>query len=126
MAAVPKDGDPLLIWDERDGIVTLTLNRQKQMNLLTSDMLDALQLSFDTIGKDSRIRVVILAATGKGFCAGMISRKSCWPTEDRPAVREMQRDDAVDHQAAATAIASTGAQRPRVPSWSRNAISRSR
>jgi len=70
MAAVPKHGDPLLIWDERDGIVTLTLNRPKQMNLLTSDMLDAVQLSFDTIGKDSSIRVVMLAAVGKGFCAG--------------------------------------------------------
>ncbi|HEY8069617.1 MAG TPA: enoyl-CoA hydratase [Burkholderiales bacterium] len=70
MAAVPKDGDPLLLRDERDGIVTLTLNRPKQMNLLTSDMLGALQASFDEIGKDKNVRVVILAAAGKGFCAG--------------------------------------------------------
>jgi enoyl-CoA hydratase/carnithine racemase len=70
MAAVPKDEDPLLLRDERDGIVTLTLNRPKQMNLLTSDMLGALQASFDEIGKDKNVRVVILAAAGKGFCAG--------------------------------------------------------
>ena len=70
MSAVPRDGEPLLIRDERDGIVTLTLNQPRQMNLLTSDMLGALQNSFDAIGKNSKIRVVILAAAGKGFCAG--------------------------------------------------------
>ncbi len=70
MSAVPKGGDPLIIRDERDGIATITLNQPKRMNLLTSDMLGALQTSFDAIGKDRNIRVVILAAEGKGFCAG--------------------------------------------------------
>ena len=70
MSAVPKAGEPLVLRDEQDGIVTLTLNQPKQMNLLTSDMLGALQTSFDAIGKDRNIRVVILAAAGKGFCAG--------------------------------------------------------
>ena len=70
MSAVPKGGDPLILWDEQDGIVTITLNQPKQMNLLTSDMLGALQTSFDVIAKDRKIRVVILAAAGKGFCAG--------------------------------------------------------
>src|SRR6185503_5702739 len=70
MSAVPKGGEPLLIRDERDGIVTLTLNQPRQMNLLTSDMQGALQTSFDAIGRNSACRVVVLAAAGKGFCAG--------------------------------------------------------
>jgi enoyl-CoA hydratase/carnithine racemase len=70
MSAVPKGADPLIVWDEQDGIVTITLNQPKQMNLLTSDMLDALQTSFDVIGKNRDIRVVVLAAAGRGFCAG--------------------------------------------------------
>jgi enoyl-CoA hydratase/carnithine racemase len=40
------------------------------MNLLTSEMLFALQSSFDEISKNNNIRVVILAGAGKGFCAG--------------------------------------------------------
>jgi enoyl-CoA hydratase/carnithine racemase len=40
------------------------------MNLLTSEMLAALQSAFDSLREDSKIRVVILAAEGKGFCAG--------------------------------------------------------
>jgi len=56
--------------EDRDGICTLTLNRPKQMNLLTSEMLGALQDAFESLQNDSKARVVVLAAAGKGFCAG--------------------------------------------------------
>jgi enoyl-CoA hydratase/carnithine racemase len=46
------------------------MNRPQQMNLLTSEMLSALQSAFDDVSKDDKVRVVILAAAGKGFCAG--------------------------------------------------------
>ena len=70
MSAQPQAPQPVLLREDRDGIATLTLNRPQQMNLLTSEMLSALQLSLDQIAKDESIRVVILAAAGKGFCAG--------------------------------------------------------
>jgi enoyl-CoA hydratase/carnithine racemase len=40
------------------------------MNLLTGEMLSALQAAFESLQNDSGSRVVILAAAGKGFCAG--------------------------------------------------------
>jgi len=70
MSAVPQSELPVLLREDRDGIATLTLNRPQQMNLLTSEMLAALQSAFDSIAKDPSVRVVVLAATGKGFCAG--------------------------------------------------------
>jgi enoyl-CoA hydratase/carnithine racemase len=69
MSAVPQ-AEPLLLREERDGICTLTLNRPAQMNLLTSEMLSALEEAFASLKSNSNIRVVILAANGKGFCAG--------------------------------------------------------
>jgi enoyl-CoA hydratase/carnithine racemase len=69
MSAVPKSQD-ILLREDRAGICTLTMNRPQQMNLLTSEMLAALQSSFDSIASDRQVRVVILAAAGKGFCAG--------------------------------------------------------
>ncbi len=59
-----------LLREDRDGVATLTLNRPAQMNLLTTEMLTALQDALDSIEKDSSVRVVVLAAAGKGFCAG--------------------------------------------------------
>ena len=70
MSAVPKSEQPVLLREDRDGICTLTFNRPQQMNLLTGEMLSALQNAFDEISSNPGIRVVVLAATGKGFSAG--------------------------------------------------------
>src|SRR5881394_4522831 len=69
MSAVPKT-EQLLLRDDRDGVCTLTMNRPQQMNLLTSEMLSALQKEFDSFRNDRNVRVVVIAAAGKGFCAG--------------------------------------------------------
>jgi enoyl-CoA hydratase/carnithine racemase len=70
MSAQPQAQQSAVLREDRDGIATLTMNRPQQMNLLTAEMLAALQDAFDAIAKDKSIRVVILAAAGKGFCAG--------------------------------------------------------
>jgi enoyl-CoA hydratase/carnithine racemase len=70
MSAVPKSDQPVLLREDRDGVCTLTLNRPQQMNLLTGEMLTALQQQFDAVKNDRTVRVVVLAATGKGFSAG--------------------------------------------------------
>jgi enoyl-CoA hydratase/carnithine racemase len=55
--------------DER-GVVTLTLNRPQAFNALSEAMLGELQREFNAIATDESVRVVILAAAGKAFCAG--------------------------------------------------------
>jgi len=70
MSANPKADESILLREDRDGICKLAMNRPAHMNLLTSEMLDALQEAFDAIAQDKRVRVVVLGASGKGFCAG--------------------------------------------------------
>lgn len=70
MSANPNPQEAFVLREERDGICTLTMNRPQQMNLLTTEMLAALQSSLDEIAADKTVRVVILAGAGKGFCAG--------------------------------------------------------
>ena len=52
------------------GVVTLTLNRPQAFNALSEAMLGALQREFKALVDDELVRVVILAAEGKAFCAG--------------------------------------------------------
>jgi enoyl-CoA hydratase/carnithine racemase len=52
------------------GVVTLTLNRPQSFNALSEAMLAGLQREFETISGDDSVRVVVLAAEGKAFCAG--------------------------------------------------------
>ena len=70
MSAVPKSQEPILLREDRDGVCTLTMNRPQQLNLLTAEMLTALQDAFDSIKNDKTVRVIVLAGAGKGFCAG--------------------------------------------------------
>ena len=70
MSALPQTEQPVLLRADRDGVCTLTMNRPQQMNLLTSEMLTALQNEFDALKSDRSVRVVVLAGSGKGFCAG--------------------------------------------------------
>ena len=52
------------------GAVTLTLNRPQAYNALSEALLGALQSELDSIAADESLRVVVLAAEGKAFCAG--------------------------------------------------------
>ncbi len=63
--------EPLLLQhrDER-GVVALTLNRPQAFNALSEAMLAALAEAFDALAKDESVRVVVLGAGGKAFCAG--------------------------------------------------------
>src|SRR5207248_6131895 len=70
VSAIPKSEQSILLREDHDGICTLTMNRPAQMNLLTTEMLEALQEAFDAIAGDKRVRVVVLAATGRAFSAG--------------------------------------------------------
>ena len=60
----------ILLREDSEGITTLTLNRPRQYNALSGDMLTELQTALDDIGQDDSIRVVIIAANGKAFCPG--------------------------------------------------------
>ncbi|GIZ51943.1 enoyl-CoA hydratase [Noviherbaspirillum aridicola] len=52
------------------GVATLTLNRGDRFNPLSGEMLTALQREVDALRHDESVRVVVLAAAGKAFCAG--------------------------------------------------------
>ncbi len=61
---------PFLLSHHEKGVTTLTLNRGDILNPLSEEMLSALQEQISTIAADPNVRVVILAASGKAFCAG--------------------------------------------------------
>ncbi|HMX10780.1 MAG TPA: enoyl-CoA hydratase-related protein, partial [Burkholderiaceae bacterium] len=63
--------DPLLLrHQDHRGVVTLTLNRPQAFNSLSEDMLTALLTEFDALAADESVRAVVIAASGKAFCAG--------------------------------------------------------
>jgi len=68
--AATTTNEPTLQQDETDGVVRLTLNRPQAFNSLNRALLDALHAALDDIAASRTARVVVLAGSGKAFCAG--------------------------------------------------------
>ena len=61
---------PLLLRSDSDGIARLTLNRPRQYNALSGDLMGELQAALDDIAAEKSVRVVVIEGAGRGFCAG--------------------------------------------------------
>ena len=61
---------PLQFSRDARGAVTLTLNRPAAFNALSEALIGALQNAINTLAQDPTVRVVVLTAEGKAFCAG--------------------------------------------------------
>ncbi|RUA02975.1 MAG: crotonase [Deltaproteobacteria bacterium] len=76
----------------REKIATITLNRPRQLNAFTTSMVTELEKVLIALRDDPMIRVVILAGSGKAFCAGVdIQEKSYNPLNSRIFLKTFNR-----------------------------------
>ncbi len=59
-----------ILFDVKDGIARITLNRPDKMNSFNAAMHAALRAALDQVQADLSIRVLVLTGAGRGFCAG--------------------------------------------------------
>jgi enoyl-CoA hydratase/carnithine racemase len=62
--------EPLVLIDVAGHIATLTLNRPDKGNALSAEMMAALEDRIAEAAADTQVRVIVLAARGRIFCAG--------------------------------------------------------
>ena len=60
-----------VLYEVEDTIATITLNAPERMNTISGPMLGLLTRSLIAANEDRNVRVVILTATGRAFCAGL-------------------------------------------------------
>lgn len=60
-----------VLWDvDRRGVATVTLNRPQVNNAYNGDLIQGLHDAMDALGRESRLRVVVLRGNGRHFQAG--------------------------------------------------------
>jgi enoyl-CoA hydratase/carnithine racemase len=59
-----------LLYEVKDGVATLTLNRPDRLNALGGTLRDDLLDAITRTAADPDVRVMIITGAGKGFCAG--------------------------------------------------------
>jgi len=70
-AAQAGETSPEVLYEVADGVATITLNRPERMNTISGPMLGQLTERLVEADRDPAVRVVILTATGRAFCAGL-------------------------------------------------------
>lgn len=62
--------ETIRITNDTRGVAHLTLARPDKHNAMSAQMLEELAQAAEQLAKDNTVRVVVLAAEGKSFCAG--------------------------------------------------------
>jgi enoyl-CoA hydratase/carnithine racemase len=62
--------EPVLTVAVEHGIARLTMNRPRQYNAISRDMIDAMQAALDGVAKDRAVRAVVIAGNGPAFSGG--------------------------------------------------------
>jgi methylglutaconyl-CoA hydratase len=62
--------ETLRISIDQRGVAELRLARPQKHNAISADMIEELTTAADRLGRDDRVRLVILRADGDSFCAG--------------------------------------------------------
>lgn len=60
-----------LLHEINNNILTITLNRPKQLNAFTVEMANELIAAFEQANENDEIRAIVVTGSGKAFCAGM-------------------------------------------------------
>jgi enoyl-CoA hydratase/carnithine racemase len=59
-----------ILYDVKDGILTITLNRPEKLNAFTGTMMNELIDAFGRASKDDAVRAIVVTGAGRAFCAG--------------------------------------------------------
>ncbi len=59
-----------LLYEVKDGVATLTLNRPERLNALGDTLREDLHAAVLRASQDTEVRAIVLTGAGKGFCAG--------------------------------------------------------
>lgn len=62
--------DQILLRADQGPVAVLILNQPSKLNALSTAMLTALSVQLDAIAADPAVRVLVIRAEGKAFCAG--------------------------------------------------------
>ncbi len=59
-----------ILYDVKDRILTITLNRPEKLNAFTGTMMNEMIDALDRANKDDDIRAIVVTGAGRAFCAG--------------------------------------------------------
>ena len=67
-----------LLAETKGEVLWLTMNRPEALNAMNASLVEALRSTFESLKSRTDVRIVVLQARGKTFCAGLDLQSSGW------------------------------------------------
>jgi len=83
---------PDILWNNADGVATVTLNRPEVLNSFTRPMARDLCDALSRAAGDDTIRAVVLTGAGRAFCAGQDLAEAAPRDREMPDLGDIVRD----------------------------------
>ena len=83
-----------IIYEVEDSVAVVTLNRPDHLNALSASMHERLEEVWAKIKRDARVKAILVAGNGRGFCVGMDLKQF----KDRGGYRPSRSDRIADVQ----------------------------
>ena len=87
-----------VLYESRDRVATVTLNRAERFNAISESMPDDIAAAFEHAENDNSAHVVVLTGAGKGFCGGYDLKTYAENPGTNPAIQEMPWDPMLDYR----------------------------
>ncbi len=86
-----------VIYESRDRVATITLNRPERLNAISLKMPEDIAAAFNHAAADDSVHVVVLTGSGKGFCSGYDLKSFAENPGENPVIQEMPWDAMIDY-----------------------------
>ena len=86
-----------VIYESKDRVATLTLNRPERLNAISETMPEDIATAFNHASADDSVHVVVLTGAGRGFCSGYDLKSVAEKTGTNPGIQEMPWDAMIDY-----------------------------
>lgn len=86
-----------VLYDVRDRVATLTLNRPERLNAINAELPGDLRAAVERADADPSVHVIVLQGAGKGFCGGYDLQEYAETPGEMPGNQEMPWDPTLDY-----------------------------
>ena len=79
-----------ILYEQKGPVVKITMNRPEVLNALSEQLVNEISAGLDQADRDPEVRAVILAGSGRSFCAGYDMRREGGKSSMDPESSEME------------------------------------
>jgi enoyl-CoA hydratase len=87
-----------VLYESKDRVATITLNRPERFNAISETMPDNIAEAFEHANNDDAVHVVVLTGAGRGFCGGYDLKTYAETSGQNPAIQDMPWDPMIDYK----------------------------